>query len=449
MKYDYDLFVIGAGSGGVRAARMSAGFGARVAVAEDRDLGGTCVNVGCIPKKLFVYGSLFCEDFEDAESYGWSVSPIKFDWLRLRDNKTEEIHRLNGIYNELLGNAGVDVYTDHASFVDDHTLCVGQDTFTAEYVLIATGAWPHIPKFPGSELAISSNEMFYLPTLPKRIAVVGGGYIAVEFAGIMKGLGVDTTLIYRGPMFLRGFDDGIRSFVKTELEGKGIRLMFDTTVQSIREERCARVLELHDGLKLQVDQVLYATGRTPKTSGLGLEHTDVKTNSGGAILVNDSYQTTAKNIYALGDVIDRFQLTPVAIAEGMAFSHSVFGSQPRSVDYSAIPTCVFCQPNIGTVGPTEEEAASMFDDLQVFESTFRPLKHTVTKREERTLMKLLVDGSTDRVVAAHMVGPEAGEIIQGLAVAITAKATKADFDRTIAIHPTSAEEFVTMRSRSR
>lgn len=449
MKYDYDLFVIGAGSGGVRAARMSAGFGARVAVAEDRYLGGTCVNVGCIPKKLFVYGSHFCEDFVDAESYGWNVSPAQFDWQRLRDNKTEEIQRLNGIYDELLSNAGVVIYTEHATFIDDHTLRVGQDTFTAEYVLIATGSWPHIPKFPGSEFAVSSNEMFYLPTLPTRIAVVGGGYIAVEFAGIMNGLGVDTTLIYRGPMFLRGFDDGIRSFVKTELERKGIRLMFNTTVQSIRNERDRKVLRLHDDSQLEVDQVLYATGRTPNTNGLGLQNTRVKTNSGGAILVNDSYQTAAKNIYALGDVIDRFQLTPVAIAEGMAFSHSVFGSQSRSVDYSAIPTCVFCQPNIGTVGPTEEEASREFDELQVFESTFRPLKHTVTKREERSLMKLLVDGATDRVIAAHMVGPDAGEIIQGFAVAITSKATKADFDRTIAIHPTSAEEFVTMRSRTR
>lgn len=449
MSYDYDLFVIGAGSGGVRAARMSAGFGARVAVAEEHSLGGTCVNVGCIPKKLFVYGSHFCEDFEDAESYGWDVPPTRFDWRRLRDNKTEEIHRLNGIYGKLLSDAGVEIYRDRATFVDDHTLRVGRDTITAEYVLIATGSWPHIPSFPGSEHAISSNEMFYLETLPRRIAIVGGGYIAVEFAGIMNGLGVETTLIYRGPLFLRGFDDGIRSFVKTELERKGVRLMFDTTVKAISKERNKRVLLLHDDSRLEVDQVLYATGRTPCTFGLGLEHTHVETNSNGAVLIDESYQTSAENIYALGDVIDRYQLTPVAIAEGMAFSHSVFGSESRSVDYSAIPTCVFCQPNIGTVGPTEEEATEEFDDLQVFESSFRPLKHTVTKREERTLMKLLVDGCSDRVIAAHMVGPEAGEIIQGLAVAITAKATKADFDRTIAIHPTSAEEFVTMRSRSR
>lgn len=449
MKYDYDLFVIGAGSGGVRAARMSAGFGARVAIAEEDSLGGTCVNVGCIPKKLFVYGSHYGEDFEDAEFFGWDVPPTRFDWRRLRDNKTAEILRLNGIYSKLLGDAEVDLFRERATFIDDHTLRVGQETFTAEYVLIATGSWPHIPDFPGSEFAISSNEMFYLPSLPRRIAVVGGGYIAVEFAGIMNGLGVDTTLIYRGPLFLRGFDDGIRQFVKSELESKGIRVMFNTTVESIRREGNTRVLRLHDDSELKVDQALYATGRIPNTQSLGLQNTAVKTESNGAVLVNESYQTSANNIHALGDVIDRFQLTPVAIAEGMAFSHSVFGSDSRSVDYSAIPTCVFCQPNIGTVGPTEEEAASQFDDLQVFESTFRPLKHTVTKRNERSLMKLLVDGSTDRVIAAHMVGPDAGEIIQGLAVAITAKATKADFDRTIAIHPTSAEEFVTMRSRSR
>ncbi|MXW54957.1 MAG: glutathione-disulfide reductase [Gammaproteobacteria bacterium] len=449
MNYDYDLFVIGAGSGGVRAARMSAGFGARVAVAEESSLGGTCVNVGCIPKKLFVYGSHFSEDFEDAEFYGWDLHPTQFDWRRLRDNKTEEVRRLNGIYGELLGDAGVDVYGSRATFVDDHTLRVGQDTITAEHILIATGSRPHVPRLPGSKFVISSNEMFYLPTLPRRIAVVGGGYIAVEFAGIMNGLGVDTTLVYRGPLFLRGFDEGIRSFVKTELEGKGIRLMFNTTVQSIRKEGNTRILLLNDNTELKVDQVLYATGRTPNTYGLELEKAQVETNSNGAVVVDESYQTSANNIYALGDVIDRFQLTPVAIAEGMAFSNSVFGGESGSVDYSSIPTCVFCQPNIGTVGPTEEEATSQFDDLQVFESTFRPLKHTVTKRNERSLMKLLVDGATDRVIAAHMVGSDAGEIIQGLAVAITAKATKADFDRTIAIHPTSAEEFVTMRSRSR
>lgn len=449
MKYDYDLFVIGAGSGGVRAARMSAGFGARVAVAEERYLGGTCVNVGCIPKKLFVYGSHFFDDFEDADSYGWNVQLAEFDWDRLRDNKTKEIKRLNGIYRDLLVNADVEIFQEHATFLDDHTLQVGRRTITAEYVLIATGSWPYIPEFPGSELAISSNEMFTLQELPKRAAVVGGGYIAVEFAGILNGLGVETTLIYRGPLFLRGFDRGIRSFVKKELENKGVRLLFDSTVQAIQSKRDARIIVLQDNTELEIDTVLYATGRTPLTTGLELGNTSVKTAPNGVVIVDESYRTTSPNIYAIGDVIDRFQLTPVAIAEGMYFSYSVFGPGSRVVDYSSIPTCVFCQPNIGTVGPTEEEAGAQFEDLQVFESSFRPLKHTLTGRDERSLMKLLVDGSTDRVIAAHMVGPDAGEIIQGLAVAITAKATKEDFDRTIAIHPTAAEEFVTMRNASR
>ncbi|MCY3884660.1 MAG: glutathione-disulfide reductase [Gammaproteobacteria bacterium] len=449
MKYDYDLFVIGAGSGGVRAARMSAGFGARVAIAEERYLGGTCVNVGCIPKKLFVYGSHFCEEFDDAAFYGWNVSSTSFEWDRLRDNKTKEIERLNGVYRGLLSDAGVDIFSERASFLDDHTLQVGQKTISAEYILIATGSWPYIPEFPGSELAISSNEVFYLQELPKRMAVVGGGYIAVEFAGILNGLGVETTLIYRGPLFLRGFDEGIRCFVQNELQKKGVRLLFDTNVQAIRQKADTQTLLLHDETRLEVDKILYATGRIPKTDGLGLQNTQVEIGPNGAVLVDDSYRTTAQNIYALGDVIDRIQLTPVAIAEGMAFSHSVFGSGSRGVEYSSIPTCVFCQPNIGTVGPTEEEARDTFDDLQVFESSFRPLKHTISGREERSLMKLLVDGTTDRVIAAHMVGPEAGEIIQGIAVAITAKATKEDFDRTVAIHPTSAEEFVTMRTRSR
>lgn len=449
MKFDYDLFVIGAGSGGVRAARVSAELGARVAIAEERYLGGTCVNVGCIPKKLFVYGSHFCEEFEDASAYGWNVSTTSFEWQRLRDNKTQEIQRLNGIYKDLLEKAGVNIFDKHASFLDNHTLRLGREKITSERILIATGSWPYIPDFPGSELAISSNEMFHLQNLPDRIAVVGGGYIAVEFAGIMRGLGVDTTLIYRGPMLLRGFDDGIRQFVQNELKQKGVRLFLNASVTSIRQERDVQVLSMQDGSQIEADIVLYATGRSPKIDGLGLHNTDATTDSRGVLKVDEAYRTSAPNIFALGDVIDRFQLTPVAIAEAMAFAHSTFGAGSRSVDYSSIPTCVFCQPNIGTVGPTEEEAAATYDQLRVFESTFKPLKHTLTGREERTLMKLLVDGSNDRVIAAHMVGPEAGEIIQGIAVAITAKATKDDFDRTIAIHPTSAEEFVTMRTPSR
>lgn len=449
MKYDYDLFVIGAGSGGVRAARMSAGFGARVAIAEERYLGGTCVNVGCVPKKLFVYGSHFSEDFDDARSYGWDVSTNGVSWDTLRDNKTKEIHRLNGIYRSMLENAGVKIYADHAAFLDEHTFQVGNNQVSADRILVATGSWPHIPEFPGSHLAVSSNEMFYLPRLPNRLAIVGGGYIAVEFAGIMNGLGVETSLIYRGPLFLRGFDLGIRQFVRRELEQKGVNLIFDETVEEIRQDGNAKSLALGSGSSLEVDEVMYATGRRPMTTGLDLENASVGLNQAGAIEIDGSFRTSTPNIYALGDVIDRVQLTPVAIAEGMAFAYSTFGSQSRDVDYSAIPTSVFCQPNIGTVGPTEEEAKEKYLNLEVFESSFRPMKHTLTGKAEKSYMKLLVDGASDRVVAAHMVGPEAGEIIQGIAVAITAKATKADFDRTIAIHPTSAEEFVTMRERTR
>ncbi len=449
MKYDYDLFVIGAGSGGVRAARMSAGFGARVAIAEERYLGGTCVNVGCVPKKLFVYGSHFSEDFDDARSYGWDVSTNGVSWSTLRDNKTKEIHRLNGIYRSMLENAGVKIYADHAAFLDEHTLQVGNNQVSADRILVATGSWPHIPEFPGSHLAVSSNEMFYLPRLPNRLAIVGGGYIAVEFAGIMNGLGVETSLIYRGPLFLRGFDLGIRQFVRRELEQKGVNLIFDETVEEIRQDGNAKSLALGSGSSLEVDEVMYATGRRAMTTGLDLENASVGLNQAGTIEIDGSFRTSTPNIYALGDVIDRVQLTPVAIAEGMAFAYSTFGSQSRDVDYSAIPTSVFCQPNIGTVGPTEEEAKEKYLNLEVFESSFRPMKHTLTGKAEKSYMKLLVDGASDRVVAAHMVGPEAGEIIQGIAVAITAKATKADFDRTIAIHPTSAEEFVTMRERTR
>ena len=449
MNYDFDLFVIGAGSGGVRAARVSADLGARVGIAEERYLGGTCVNVGCVPKKLFVYGSHYSEDLEDASSYGWSVESTNFSWPILRDNKTNEIKRLNSIYQNLLEASGVEIFNNTATFVDENTVQVGSSKVTSEKILVATGSWPYVPEFRGREFIISSNEMFYLDSLPKRISIVGGGYIAVEFAGIMNGLGVDTTLIYRGPILLRGFDQGIREFVKNELEKKGIRLLFNCGVQSIEKRSGGHLLQLSNGQSISADQVMYATGRSPNTQRLGFENTNVLLNSEGAVVVNDQYQTRASNIYAVGDVINRAQLTPVAIAEGMAFANANFGTTSRHVDYSLIPTCVFCQPNIGTVGPTEEQARATYSDLHVFETSLKPMKHTLTGSSERSYLKLLVDGETDRVIAVHMVGPEAGEIVQGLAVAISAKATKADFDRTIAIHPTMAEEFVTMRSRTR
>ncbi len=446
MSFDYDLFVIGAGSGGVRAARMSAANGARVAVAEDRYLGGTCVNVGCVPKKLFVYGSHFAEAFADAAGYGWDVGAGRFDWPRLRDNKTREIERLNGIYRNLLQGAGVEIVWGRAQLVDAHRVRVGDIEYTAENVLVATGSWPSIPEIPGRDLAITSNEAFYLPRFPRHVVVVGGGYIAVEFAGIFAGLGAATTLIYRGPLFLRGFDDDVRRFVAAELEKKHIELRFSTEVSAIEPHGQGRRVVLDDGSTLGTDLVLYATGRAPNTAGLGLEALGVALNDRGGVRVDDHYRSSVSNIYAIGDVIDREQLTPVAIAEGMCIANNLFtDNPPRTVDYSLIPTAVFCQPNIGTVGLTEAQARERFAAIDVYASEFKPLKHTLSGRDERTLMKLVVNRADQRVVGAHMVGAEAGEIIQGLAVALTAGATKQDFDRTIGIHPTAAEEFVTMR----
>lgn len=446
MAYNYDLFVIGAGSGGVRAARMCGAQGARVAVVEDRYLGGTCVNVGCVPKKLFVYGSHFHGDFEDAAAYGWNVKAESFDWPRLRDNKSTEIERLNGIYADLLDNANVTRLWGTASLTDEHTVSVGDESYTADKILIATGSWPSVPEFPGSDHVITSNEAFHLETFPQHVVVVGGGYIAVEFAGIFNGLGAQTQLLYRGPLFLRNFDDGVRSFVRDELLSSGIDLRFDTNVEQITLDGDQRIVHLQSGETIETDLVMYATGRAALTGGLGLEAIGVKLSAKGAVVVDDYFQTSVPNIYAIGDVIDRLQLTPVAIAEGMCIANNLFSENaPRTVDYENVATTVFCQPNIGTVGPTEQQARERYPQLEVYESTFKPMKHTLTGRAERTFMKLLVNPVDDRVVGVHMVGPDAGEIIQGLSVAITAGATKAQFDATIGIHPTAAEEFVTMR----
>ena len=445
--WDYDLFVIGAGSGGVRASRMAARHGARVAVVEGRYLGGTCVNVGCVPKKLFVYGSHFAEDFEDAAGYGWKVGASTFDWATLRDNKTREIERLNGSYRSMLENAGVEIIRGFGRLRDRHTIQIDDgQTVTAQNILIATGGWPHVPEFPGREHVITSNEAFYLETFPKRVIVAGGGYIAVEFAGIFNGLGAQTTLLHRGPLFLRGFDDTVRTFVASQLREKHIDLKFD--VMAVRVELTAdgtRRVTLKDGRVLEADLVLFATGRAPSVGGLGLEQVGVETTPRGAVVVDDRYRTTVDNIYAIGDVIDRVQLTPVALAEGMVVADNLFNGTNRTLDYSDIPTAVFCQPNIGAVGLTEAQAREKQAKVRVFESTFKPMKHTMSGRNERTLMKLIVDAQSDRVVGAHMVGPDAGEIIQGLGVALKAGATKAQFDSTIGIHPTAAEEFVTMR----
>ncbi len=457
MLYDYDLFVIGAGSGGVRASRMSAKAGARVGIAESTFLGGTCVNVGCIPKKLFVYGSHFAADFEEAAGYGWSTRDRHFDWPTLRDNKTREISRLNGIYENLLTSAGVSIHRCHARLIDPHVIELDGKRVTADKILIATGGRPHVPDFPGAEHVITSEEAFYLPVFPEHVVVVGGGYIAVEFAGIFKGLGAQTHLVYRGPLFLRGFDEGIRGFVKDELERKGIGLQFNTDVESISQEpakdgnreRQKKRLHFRDGTTMDTDLVLYATGRRPNTSNLGLEACGVALQPGGAIHVDDYFQTSVPNIYAIGDVIDRMQLTPVAIAEAMCIVNNLFGKAPRRTqDYTNVPTAVFCQPNIGTVGQTEAQAAAE-GAISVFETSFRPLKHTLSGSTERTFMKMIVRKSDDRVVGLHMVGHDAGEIVQGMAVAMKAGATKAQFDATVGIHPSAAEEFVTMREATR
>ncbi|EMP56773.1 hypothetical protein MSNKSG1_05546 [Marinobacter santoriniensis NKSG1] len=444
---EYDLIVIGAGSGGVRLARMSAQRGARVAVVESRYLGGTCVNVGCVPKKLFVYGAHVHEDLEDAAGYGWNVpvDDVTFDWSTLVANKNAEIERLNGIYGRLLENAGVTVIQGTASLQDANTVVVGDSVYSARHITVATGSWPIIPEVPGKEYILTSNEMFYLPQLPKHAVVWGGGYIAVEFAGILAGLGVETTLIYRGELFLRGFDDDIRRFTEQEMRKKGIQLQFNTNIESVESSGTQYKVQLTNGEVLETGLVMAATGRRALVDGLGLTELGVELNESGQIVVDEHFQTAVPSISALGDVIGTPQLTPVALAQAMVLSRRLFGDGQGEMDYSAIPTAVFCQPNIGTVGLTESEARAEGYDLAIYKSEFRPMKHTLSGRDERCLMKLVVDKHSDRVLGAHMVGPDAGEITQGLAVAIKAGATKAQFDSTLGIHPTSAEEFVTMR----
>lgn len=444
---EFDLFVIGAGSGGVRAARFSAALGARVAVAEDLYLGGTCVNVGCIPKKLFVYASHFRDEMADATSgFGWSVSSSSFDWPTLRDNKTREIERLNGIYDKLLSDAGVRLFAARATIVDPHTVEVDGKNVSAENILVATGGWPSVPEIPGAKWAVTSNEVFHLDTLPRKAIVVGGGYIAVEFAGIFHGLGVDVTQLYRGPLFLRGFDVDVRSHLAEQMRGQGIDLRFDTNVTAIEKIETGIRATLTDGTTLEAELILFATGRHPNTANLGLEEVGVEFGQGGAIAVDAYSRTNVPSIWAIGDVTDRINLTPVALHEGVCLSQTLFNDNPRSPDHEYVPAAVFSQPPVATVGLTEEEARGSFDAIDVYRSSFRALKHTLTNGPERTMMKLIVDRASDRVVGLHMVGPEAGEIVQGFAVAIKAGATKADFDATLGIHPTSAEEFVTMRT---
>ena len=444
--FDYDLFVIGAGSGGVRAARMAAALGVKVAVAEDLYLGGTCVNVGCVPKKLYVYGSHFSEDFHDSAGYGWDVRGSTFDWATLRDNKKTEIERLNGIYKNLLVNSSAEIINGRASIAGPHTVLINERQVSAERILVATGSWPFIPAFDGSEYVLNSNQIFDLPELPKRLIVVGGGYIAVEFAGIFNGLGADTRLLYRRDLFLRGFDQDVRKFVAEEVTKKGVTLSFNTDVSRIEKLESGELkVYLNTGEITVADIVLYATGRQANTDGLGLEEAGVIKQKNGAIEVNEHFRTNVPSIYALGDVIGRIQLTPVALAEGMNLVRHLYQDESTVLDYNTIPTAVFCQPSIGTVGLTEEQARKQYASVDIYLSNFKPMKHTLSGNQERCLMKMIVDRETDKVLGVHMVGSEAGEIIQGIAVAMKAGATKTVFDQTIGIHPTSAEEFVTMR----
>jgi glutathione reductase (NADPH) len=445
-KYDYDLFTIGAGSGGVRASRMSAAYGARVGVAEERYLGGTCVNVGCIPKKLFSYGSHYGQDFEDSAAYGWRVHDKDLDWPTLVSNKNSEIERLNEIYRTILKNNNVTIHEARATIKDNHTLDVGGTLVTADKILIATGGWPSIPEFPGNEHVITSNEAFYLDELPRRVLIVGGGYIAVEFAGIFHGYGSKVTQLYRGDLFLRGFDEDVRHHLGDQMRKQGVDLRFNTNIVSVEKTEGELVATLTDKSTIRADVILYATGRVPNTKNLGLEDAGIEVTEAGSVVVNETFQTSVPNIYAVGDIIDRFQLTPVAIAEAMVLSANLFDGKDYRMDYSDIATAVFSNPNIGTVGLTEAQARSKFGDVEIYRSTFRPLKHTLTGRDEQSLMKLIVDKGSDRVVGVHMVGADSGEIIQGFAVALKAGATKAQFDATVGIHPTAAEEFVTMRT---
>jgi glutathione reductase (NADPH) len=448
MAYDFDLFVIGAGSGGVRAARFAAGYGARVAVAESRYLGGTCVNVGCVPKKLLVFGAHYAEDIGQAQGYGWTIDGATFDWSSLIANKNQEIQRLNGIYRNLLVDGGVSLFEAHARLVDAHTVEVAGQRYSAEHILMATGGWPFVPEIPGHEHAITSNEAFYLERLPRRVLVVGGGYIAVEFASIFHGCGADTKLLYRGELFLRGFDGSLRDHIKDELIKKGMDLQFKSDIARIDKLADGSLLAtLEDGRTLEADCIFYATGRRPMLDGLGLAELGIELDERGFIAVDEEYRTSVPSVLAIGDVIGRVQLTPVALAEGMAVARRLFKPEEyRKVDYALIPTAVFSLPNMATVGLTEEQARERGYKVTVYESRFRPMKLTMTQSLERSLMKLVVDAQTDRVLGCHMVGPDAGEIMQGLAVALKAGATKRVFDETLGIHPTAAEEFVTMRT---
>jgi glutathione reductase (NADPH) len=448
---EVDLFVIGGGSGGVRAARIASGYGARVMVAEEYRMGGTCVIRGCVPKKLLVYASRYADEFEDAKGYGWSVPAPAFDWATLIANKDREIARLEAAYTTTLERAKVEIARSRAVLEDAHTvrLVATGESVRAKHILIATGGWPH----PGADIAglehvISSNEAFHLKELPRRILIQGGGYIAVEFAGIFSGLGSEVTLVYRRDNILRGFDEDVREHLRAEMEKRGIRIVTHKTVEAVEKVDHGLCVTLSDNDSVTVDQAMFATGRRPNVAGLGLDKADVRLNDKGAIAVDAYSRTSVPHIYAVGDVTDRVNLTPVAIREGHAFADTVFGGKDIRVDHADIPTAVFSEPEVGVIGLTEAEARERLARVDIYKTSFRPMKATLAARDTRSFFKLVVDGTTGRVVGCHIVGPEAGEMIQLVGIAVKMKATKADFDAVMAVHPTAAEEIVTMREKA-
>ncbi|HEX7053640.1 MAG TPA: glutathione-disulfide reductase [Burkholderiales bacterium] len=448
MSFDYDLFTIGGGSGGVRASRVAATYGAKVAIAEADRFGGTCVNVGCIPKKLFSYAAHFREDFEVARSFGWTIGEPRFDWPTLVANKDKEIARLNAVYERMLSAAGVEIHRGFATVRGPHEVELGGRTYTAKHVLVATGSWPVVPPIPGRELAITSNEAFYLKALPKRALVVGGGYIALEFASILNGLGVQVTLSYRRKRLLRGFDGDIGERIADEMRHKGVTIHFGGEPASIVKERDGLEVRYTDGPHQKTDLVLFATGRKPNTAKLGLEKVGVELGPDGSVRVNEFSRSSVPSIHAIGDVTNRINLTPVATAEAMWLARTLFRGEPTPVDHANVPTAVFSDPNVATVGLAEEAARERYGELDIYKTYFRPLKLTLGEKKERVFMKLVVERRTQRVLGAHMIGPDAGEIIQGVAIAVKLGATKQQFDSTIGIHPTIAEEFVTMREKA-
>lgn len=448
-EFNVDLFVIGAGSGGVRAARIAAGYGKKVAIAEKQFYGGTCVNVGCVPKKLMTYVAGYNSSIKDAAGYGWEIGTHTLNWKTFISRKNDEINRLNGIYETMLKNAGVDIHWGAAKIVDPHTVRVNDKTITAERILIATGGKITVPNIKGAiEHGITSDDIFYLDEIPKTLIVVGAGFIGLEFAGIFNQLGANVHVIYRRDIILNeGFDEDARSFLQNEMTKKGVTFHPKTNITQVEETENGVIVHLDSGEKITADQTLFATGRKPNTEDLGLEEIGIKTAKNGAIIVNDNDQTNIASIYAVGDVTDRIALTPVALGEGHALVDRLYGDKNRHISYENIPSAVFSNPNVSQVGLTETQAREKFsDDIDIYKSEFRAMKMILANNEERTLMKIVVQRSTDKVLGLHMVGTEAGEIVQGFATAIIAGATKADFDRTIGIHPTSAEEFVTMRS---